>query len=385
MTVLSAFFRNAFLKGNNTEVLVIRNRSLKGLIVLLCLTAGAGMLYAFSVTETTDYPGGVSFPGLSVGTLDSGSNTISGSLAGNCVIGDCNGISAGDTQDSPTFTVPAGYQVTSLTVATSTVSGPTGFTATMSVSIPKNPPPGIIDVVPTTYLVLNSTTGNLITTPLGPGVYALSVFGQGASAPGSYSLHWSASIFASAIPTSTDQDGDNVPDNVDNCPTVANSDQLDSNGDGFGDACVNPTAVISAGATVSPTATIGALSSIKRGADIGAGASVGQNTTVDQNAVIGSHVSVGDSTLISQGTSIGAGSTIGSSVVIDQNVTILQNVVIGDATHIGQGSVICSGAHIGANSTIGKNALIQTNQSLPAGSAIAGQKGVPSPASCTTP
>jgi carbonic anhydrase/acetyltransferase-like protein (isoleucine patch superfamily) len=363
---------------------VIRNRSLKALIVLLCLTAGAGVLSAITVSETTDYPGGVSFPGLSIGTLAAGTNTVSGSLAGNCVIGDCNGISAGDTQDSLTFTVPAGYQVTSITIGTSAVSGPTGFSVTMSVVIPKTPPPGIITVIPTTFLVLNSTTGNLVTTPLGPGVYSLSVFGQGASAPGSYSLNWSASIFSSAIPTSTDQDGDNVPDDVDNCPTVANSDQLDSNGDGFGDACVSPTAIISAGATVSPTAKIGALSSIRRNANIGAGASVGQLTTIDQNAVIGANASVGDSTLISQGSSVGAGSTIGSSVVIDQNVTILQNVVIGDATHIGQGSVICSGAHIGANSIIGKNALIQTNQSFPAGSAIAGQKGTPSTALCNT-
>jgi hypothetical protein len=34
-----------------------------------------------------------------------------------------------------------------------------------------------------------------------------------------------------------DADGDFVPDPVDNCPTVANSDQTDSDGDGLGDAC----------------------------------------------------------------------------------------------------------------------------------------------------
>ena len=38
-----------------------------------------------------------------------------------------------------------------------------------------------------------------------------------------------------------DGDGDGVPDVYDNCPTVANLDQLDSNGDGIGDACeTNP-------------------------------------------------------------------------------------------------------------------------------------------------
>ena len=34
-----------------------------------------------------------------------------------------------------------------------------------------------------------------------------------------------------------DTDGDGVPDVNDNCPNVPNSDQADSDGDGFGDAC----------------------------------------------------------------------------------------------------------------------------------------------------
>jgi hypothetical protein len=37
-----------------------------------------------------------------------------------------------------------------------------------------------------------------------------------------------------------DVDGDGVPDASDNCPSVANADQQDSNGDGIGDACTPP-------------------------------------------------------------------------------------------------------------------------------------------------
>ena len=36
---------------------------------------------------------------------------------------------------------------------------------------------------------------------------------------------------------SADIDHDSIPDDIDNCPTVPNKDQLDSNGDGIGDAC----------------------------------------------------------------------------------------------------------------------------------------------------
>ncbi len=34
-----------------------------------------------------------------------------------------------------------------------------------------------------------------------------------------------------------DQDGDGVPDSIDNCPLIVNSDQADSDGDGIGDVC----------------------------------------------------------------------------------------------------------------------------------------------------
>jgi hypothetical protein len=37
-----------------------------------------------------------------------------------------------------------------------------------------------------------------------------------------------------------DQDGDGVPDVIDNCPQTSNSDQLDCNEDGAGNACDEP-------------------------------------------------------------------------------------------------------------------------------------------------
>jgi hypothetical protein len=157
--------------------------------LLACLSAAVPAL-AFDVTEPTDFPGGVSFTSNpSAGTLATGANTVSGALAGNCVIGDCNGASAGDTQDSFLLTVPAGYQISSLTVTTSAVSGPTNFSASMELRSPS----AVVQSTP--FLSpLNGTTANLLTAPVGAGTYALSVYGQQASAAGAFSLSWSVAM-----------------------------------------------------------------------------------------------------------------------------------------------------------------------------------------------
>ena len=178
-----------------------RNRCALLFALSVCLAAG-GAVYAIGVTETTDFPGGFSFnPGVSVGTLDPGANTVSGSLAGNCVLNtnfnfiDCNPgtVAGGDTQDSFNITVPAGYQITSLTVGTSNVSGPASFSATMSLERNASPSPPV-NVIPTTFLALGGTTANLVTSPIGAGEYAVSVFGQSASTTGAFSLNWTVTV-----------------------------------------------------------------------------------------------------------------------------------------------------------------------------------------------
>jgi hypothetical protein len=195
-----------------------RNRYALILGVLVCLT---GAVAAFDVTETTDYPGGLSFASdPSVGTLDPGSNTVSGSLLGNCVFNatfsnvDCNPgtVAGGDTQDSFLLTVPTGYRMTSLTVTTSAVSGPAGLSASMELDSATAGP-----VVFTPFLSpLPGTTGNLLTAPVAAGVYAISMFGQQASAAGAYSLNWSVAMNLESVAVSPTQAVTNLIDLISN-------------------------------------------------------------------------------------------------------------------------------------------------------------------------
>jgi hypothetical protein len=165
-----------------------RNRYAIILGVLVCLTTA---VKAVDVPETTDFPGVNFVSGPSVGTLDPGANTVSGTLNGNCNVGDCNPgtVAGGDTQDSFLLTVPSGYQITSLTVTTSAVSGPANFSASMELRTAA----AVVQFTP--FLSpLNGTTANLLTAPVAAGVYALSIYGQQASAPGAFSLNWSVTM-----------------------------------------------------------------------------------------------------------------------------------------------------------------------------------------------
>ncbi len=66
-----------------------------------------------------------------------------------------------------------------------------------------------------------------------------------------------------SVATAADLDGDEITDPFDNCPSVANIDQRDSNQDGVGDACQGAIAV-SATPTPTPTPTLGRESTSTR-------------------------------------------------------------------------------------------------------------------------
>lgn len=224
---------------------------------------------------------------------------------------------------------------------------------------------------------------------------------------------------------SSDLDSDGHPDVADTCPGRADAAQLDSDGDGYGDACASPRAsigsnvvhfgdAVAANAVVGAGAVLGRRSAVGRRAEVGAGASLGEDvvlaadtfvaagatlgarTTLAFGAVaftdVGTDVLLGNLSTVGATASVGAGVTIGRSGVVDGSVgddvsvgagaqvdsgatigtgtrvggnTIVHAAVVGDHVVTGRGVVIGAGATIGANSRLRAGAIITPGATVP--------------------
>lgn len=164
-------------------------------------------VFALSVTETSDFPGGWSFNSYArrLGVMDAGINTVSGALSGECsglpypgpggaYRYDCNSVIGTDSQDSFIVEVGAGYRLDSIFVSTSNAAAPNGFGVNftirdISTSLASYP-----------SLPLNSTSPNILLTSLGEGEYSISMWAGSATQTGSFSLDYSIELNVTSVP-----------------------------------------------------------------------------------------------------------------------------------------------------------------------------------------
>ena len=159
-----------------------------------------------------------------------------------------------------------------------------------------------------------------------------------------------------------DSDGDGILDAVDNCPTVFNPDQQDSNVDGFGDACVSTSATIDPSATLGANPVIGDGTVIKKNVTIGNNFEAGANTKIEANAILGDDVTLGDNVKIKSGV------LIGSRVQIGDNSKVEAKAMLGDDVVLGKNVKIKAGVVIGNNVTV--NDGITVNADAPDGTIV---------------
>jgi carbonic anhydrase/acetyltransferase-like protein (isoleucine patch superfamily) len=167
------------------------------------------------------------------------------------------------------------------------------------------------------------------------------------------------------VPQTLDDDG--IADKIDNCPTIDNTDQLDSNQDGFGDACVSPKITIPEYAEIDSTVVIGSGKMKMKSSVLESGVVLGENITAESNVYVSKDTIIGNDVLLGKNAVIGSGVRIGNNVSLGDGVTIQDGAVIGNDSQIGSSVCISSSATVGSLVNIGSNNHVSTGEEVPDG------------------
>lgn len=146
-----------------------------------------------------------------------------------------------------------------------------------------------------------------------------------------------------------DADGDGIADGVDNCPTIANANQIDSNGNGIGDACdvlianpVNGSTIGTKNVVVSgTTAPNTVVAIVLDGVQVGTATSnaSGVWTYTLQNVAEGAHVVIANATVAGKAVSDTVSFTVNSQNFIEI-ATPANGSTVTDATPTVEGTTI---------------------------------------------
>jgi acetyltransferase-like isoleucine patch superfamily enzyme len=161
-----------------------------------------------------------------------------------------------------------------------------------------------------------------------------------------------------------DTDLDGLPDEIDNCPAVANLDQDDAQGDGFGDACVSPDVAIPA------TARFGFAPIIGAGTIIGDGVAVGDHARIGELVILQRQASAGDDLVLGDLAVVGARSKLGNAVSFATGVRTEGMVVIGDGVTIGEHAIVRRGTTIGDRASLGPSVVVAPGVQIGAGAIL---------------
>jgi acyl-[acyl carrier protein]--UDP-N-acetylglucosamine O-acyltransferase len=150
-----------------------------------------------------------------------------------------------------------------------------------------------------------------------------------------------------------DTDNDGVPDASDTCPATADATNLDSNGDGWGDACAHPSAQVDASATLEEGAYVGARAIVGAGARLGVGATVGRRAEVEAGARIGAGGA------ISRAARVGAGAIVGDGAVLGYAASVGPHAVLGSTVRVGNLATIGAGASLADDVSVGRGTVMR--------------------------